>query len=305
MNTLQKSLVFGGMLFGASSFAYANCGFDSGRVSVLANEFPAMHNVVDEAATCAVGGVEFTSNMTAEYRNLQVPGTQSNPAEYTTVIVNNTAIIPLLNEDTIRPLNDLVAKYGKSLKPNQLITVDGNVVAVAFMANAQHFIYRADILKKVGASVPKSYEEVLAAAKKIRAAGILEYPLSGAYKAGWNLATEFVNMYLGHGADLYEAGSAKTKINSKDGVATLKMLKSLTELYESRFPHPRFKRCSRRMGSWECGYDEFLGFDELACSWTTKDRLQQVFENTKVSGPLMVGKLVVRLPRPCGGMAGL
>ena len=41
-------------------------------------------------------------------------------------------------------------------------------MAVAFMANAQHLMYRKDVLSDLGIDVPKTYEDMLAAAEKIR-----------------------------------------------------------------------------------------------------------------------------------------
>ena len=41
---------------------------------------------------------------------------QGNPAEYTSAIIANSSIVALMNEDVIRPLDDLVAKYGKGLQ---------------------------------------------------------------------------------------------------------------------------------------------------------------------------------------------
>ena len=93
---------------------------------------------------------------------------QGNPAEYTSAIVANSSIVALMNEDVIRPLDDLVAKHGGDLKSSQLIKVNGKIMAVAFMANAQHLMYRKDVLADLGISVPKTYEEMLAAAEKIR-----------------------------------------------------------------------------------------------------------------------------------------
>ena len=54
----------------------------------------------------------------------------------------------------IRPLDDLVAKHGKHLKKNQLDRINGKIMAVAFMANAQHLVYREDVLKKIGMQPP-------------------------------------------------------------------------------------------------------------------------------------------------------
>ena len=76
---------------------------------------------------------------------------------------------------------------------------------------------------------------MLAAAKAIREAGIMEYPGALNTKAGWNLGEEFVNMYLGTGADMFMPGTAKININNAHGIATLNMLKSLAS-----YSHPDF-----------------------------------------------------------------
>ena len=47
------------------SSALAKCGINSGRISVLANDFPALHAVVSTAEECAGGGVTFSKNHTA------------------------------------------------------------------------------------------------------------------------------------------------------------------------------------------------------------------------------------------------
>ena len=134
--------------------AHAGCGISSGSVRILSNDFPALHAVNAAAETCAGGGVTVTRNETADHTNIQVPALTANPAEYTTVVVANSSIVLLMNDGLIRPLNDLVAKHGGSLKKSQLITIDGNVMAVAFMANAQHLYYRKDILEKVSVAPP-------------------------------------------------------------------------------------------------------------------------------------------------------
>ena len=171
-----------------ASAAMADCGISNGRVSVVGNEFPAIQTVGAGAMACATGSVEVKTNLTADHQKINLAGMQGNPAEYTTAIVANSSIVALMNEDVIRPLDDLVAKHGGSLKKNQLITVGGKIMAVAFMANAQHLVYRDDLLKEAGIEPPKTYEDMLAGAKKLRDMGIREYPLGGAYKAGWNLA---------------------------------------------------------------------------------------------------------------------
>ena len=209
--------------------AFAGCGIDSGRISILANDFPALHAVVSKAEECAGGSVTFSKNHTAKHQELQGPALTANPAEYTAKIVTNGSIVPLLTDGLLRPLDDLVAKHGQSLGKNQLITIDGKVMAVAFMANAQHLIVRQDILDKVGKTAPATYEQVLETAEAIRAAGIMKYPFAMLTKSDWNLGEEVVNMYIGHGGEFFKPGTAEASVNNAKGVATLEMLKALMQ----------------------------------------------------------------------------
>jgi len=110
----MKSFVRGtlacAVLLGSSSAAYAACGITDGRVSIVGNEFPAIQTVAAGAAACAGDGVEVKSNLTADHQKINVAGMQGNPAEYTSAIIANSSIVALMNEDVIRPLDDLIAK---------------------------------------------------------------------------------------------------------------------------------------------------------------------------------------------------
>ena len=228
---LRKLILASGLSITAGTAALA-CDVGA-RVSIVGNEFPAIQTVGAEAAACS--GAEVKTNLTADHQKINLPGMQGNPAEYTSAIVANSSIVALMNEDVIRPLDDLVAKHGSSLKKNQLITIDGKVMAVAFMANAQHLVYRADVLEAAGLTPPKTYEEMLSAAQTIRDKGLMQNPVGGAYMAGWNLAQEFNNMYLGMGGAFFKAGTAEPSINSEAGVKTLEMMKALSEYMNPDF----------------------------------------------------------------------
>lgn len=229
MTVFKKTLLAGSMLFASYGVANAGCDIEKGSISILANDFPALHAVVTGAEACAGDGVEFVKNHTKDHKDLMVAALTSNPAEYSSVVVANSTLVTLMNDGLVRSLDDLVAKHGGSLAKNQLITVDGKVMAVAFMANAQHLFYREDMLKEAGVEVPTSYEEVLAASKAIKEKGLADYPYIGTFKSGWNLGEEFINMYMGTGADFFKPGTAELDINNDHGVATLNMMKSLTE----------------------------------------------------------------------------
>ena len=218
-----------------ASSAWAGCGISEGRVSIVGNEFPAIQTIGAGAMECAGGGVTVETNLTADHQKINLPGMTGNPAEFTSAIVANSSIVALMNNDVIRPLNDLVAKHGQGLQKSQLVTIDGNIMGIAFMANAQHLTYRSDVLKDLGIAVPSTYEEMLAAAEKIRNYNLMANPIGGAYAAGWNLAEEFVNMYMGYGGEFFKPGTAEIAVNNQHGVDSLNMMKALSEYMNPDF----------------------------------------------------------------------
>ena len=284
---LNKKIAFAIAFAALSSSVWAGCGISDGRVSIVGNEFPAIQAVGSAAAECAGGGVEVTKNLTADHQKINVQGMTGNPAEYTTAIIANSSIVALMVEDVIRPLDDLVAKHGQDIQKHQLVTVDGNIMAVAFMANAQHLVFRADILAEAGLTPPTTYEEMLAAAEVIRSSGLMKNPLGGAYKAGWNLAEEFVNMYIGHGGEFFEPGTAKVSINNQAGVDALNMMKSLSD-----YMNPDFLTHDSNATSaeWKAGNVAIMNMWGSRVGPLKSDEVDaQVASNTDIAGPMTVG----------------
>lgn len=284
---MKRVALFCTALLWANS-AWAGCGIDKGSVRILSNDFAAMHAISQGADACAGDGVSVTQNQTTEHKDIMVAALKPNPAVYTSVVVANSSIVPLYNEGLIQPLDKLVAEYGEGLKNNQLITIDGKVMAVAFMANAQHLYYRKDILEKAGLEPPKTYEEVLAAARVIKEKGLMEFPYAANFKVGWDLGEEFVNMYLGHGGELFKPGTAQAMVNNEKGVATLKMMKALTE-----YANPDFLTFdSNASGSaWESGKTALMVAWGSRAGSILDDQgsSEEVVSNTIVAGAPTVG----------------
>ena len=268
--------------------ALAGCGLTEGSISIVGNEFPAIQTVAKGAEACAGDGVKVTANLTADHQKINLAGMQGNPAEYTSAIIANASVVSLINEGVIRPLDDLIAAHGADIPSKQLVTVDGKVMAVAFMANAQHLVYRKDILAQIGVEPPKTYEELLAAAAMIREKGIMQNPVGGAYAAGWNLAEEFVNMYLGEGGEFFGAGTAEVSINNGKGVAALNVMKSLTE-----FMNPDYLThdSNATNAEWEAGNVALMSMwgSRAGVLMDAEGSDPVVYENTAVGGPLTVG----------------
>ncbi len=258
----------------------------SARVSVVGNEFPAIQTVGAGAQACT--GAEVATNLTKDHQNINVAGMSGDPAEYTSAIVANSSIVALMNEDVIRPLDDLVAKHGGDLQSSQLITIGGQVMAVAFMANAQHLMYRSDVLEAVGADVPTTYEEMLDVAEKIRAAGIMENPVGGAYAAGWNLAQEFNNMFLGYGGSHFKDGSAEPNVNSEAGVNALNMMKALSEYMNPDFLTHDSNATNAEYRAGNVAIMNMWG-SRAASQTTAEGVIDEVKNFHSVAGPMTVG----------------
>jgi ABC-type glycerol-3-phosphate transport system substrate-binding protein len=235
MKKLLIALLFSFMSTGAYADGHSPCGVTNGSINILANEFNTYRIFMDEVKSCAGPDADFSVTHSVDHNKLQVAALSANPSEFSAKLVTNGSITPLMNEGLLRPLDDLVAKYGSNLNEKQKITIDVKIYAVAFMANAQHLWYRESILNELDIAVPSTYEEVIAAAEKIKASGKMANPYAGAFKSGWNVAQEFVNMYIGHGGEFFKSGTAQPNVNNVSGVAALNVMKKLTELSNPDF----------------------------------------------------------------------
>lgn len=225
-----KSLVLAGAMALSATGALA-CDFQNTvPVRSLTAAFEAWKAVTDAMAAC--GNVQ--AELDNEFRTKQPAAFAANPALYHIGGVANGTIVPLLKDGTIRPLDALVEKYGQQLNANQLVRIDGQIMAIGMMVNAQHLMYRTDVLEQVGMGAPATYAEMLETAEKIRAAGIMDYPVALSTKTGWNLAQEFNNLFLGAGGSFFGPGNAPT-VNTEAGVAALDMLKALAEYMDPEF----------------------------------------------------------------------
>lgn len=226
-----KKLALAGAITLLSTTAWAGCAFENTvPVKSFSAGFEAWKSVTEAMAECG----NFSAELDQEFRTKQPSAFAANPALYQIGGVSNGTITPLINEGTIRPIDDLVAKYGQNLTPNQLIAIDGKVMAVAMMVNTQHLMFRKDILDDLGIDVPVTWDDVLAAAAKIKEAGVVDYPLGGTMKTGWNLAQDFNNMFLGFGGTFVNADSTPS-VNSEAGIKALEKMKELTAYMDPEY----------------------------------------------------------------------
>lgn len=214
-----------------SMAAQAECSFKNAvPLQSLTAGFEAWKAVTGAMAECG----NFSASLDQEFATKQPAAFAAKPALYQLGGVANETLIPLLNEGTIRPLDALVAKYGQNLSPNQLIKVDGKIMAIAMMVNAQHLVYREDLLKELGVAPPKTYDELLAAAETIKASGKVAYPIGATMKTGFNLGQDFVNLFLGYGGSFFKEGN-QPNINTEAGKKALATMKALSKYMDPEF----------------------------------------------------------------------
>ena len=226
-----STLAMAGALSLFATTALADCAFENDvQVKSLSAGFEAWKAVTDAMSEC--GNVQ--AELDQEFREKQPAAFAASPSLYQIGGVSNGTITPLINEGTIRPLDALVEKHGQDLRPNQLIRINGDVMAVAMMVNTQHLMYRKDILDDLGIAVPETWDEVLAAAEKIKEAGVVDYPLGATMKSGWNLAQDFNNMFVGYGGSFVNEDSTPA-VNSEAGVKALEMMKKLTAYMDPEY----------------------------------------------------------------------
>lgn len=226
-----RTLALAGVFSLAGHTAMADCAFENEvEIKLLAAGFEAWKAVSDAMAECG----NFEAELDQEFRTKQPAAFAANPSLYHIGGVANGTITPLLNEGTIRPLDDLVEKYGADLTPNQLIRMDGKIMAIAMMVNTQHLMYRQDILDELGLEVPGSWDEVLEASAQIEEADVVDYPLGATMKTGWDLAQDFINMFAGYGGQFVDDSNMPT-INSEAGINTLETMKAMTDYLDPEY----------------------------------------------------------------------
>ena len=196
----------------------------------LSAGFQAWKSLTAEMAACG----DVTAELDQAFADKLPQALAAQPALYQIAGVANDSAPAVLDAGTIRPLDDLVAQYGQALSPNQLIKLNGHVYVIGMDVNDQALLYRADILKQLGIAVPTTWDAVLAAAAKIQQAGVMAHPLGATMKSGWNLAEDFVNMFLGFGGSFFGSDNQPT-IHTAAGLKALAMMQRLTAYMDPEY----------------------------------------------------------------------
>ena len=144
-----KKLILATGVSALATFTFAEdaCKVSGEDLSILSAAFPAVEAVQDEAAMCGA-----STERDQEHKDKINPALSASPAAYNAVIGANSTFTAANSAGLVAPITGIegVADLPAAMKIEQ----DGEVVAIAFMGNAQHLMVRADLLEATGMAVP-------------------------------------------------------------------------------------------------------------------------------------------------------
>ena len=136
-----------------------------------------------------------------------------NVPDMSTALVGQVA--EMINSDAIIPLNDLIDEIGRN-KFNEAalkeLSVEDNNYAIPLYAHAMVMWIRKDLLEKNKLEVPKTWDELYEAAKKLTKDGI--YGLSFPCGSSDFQATNFLNFYVKSGGGSLLTDDLKANLTS-------------------------------------------------------------------------------------------
>jgi multiple sugar transport system substrate-binding protein len=249
VNTMKTTLIRRSLLASAAvlailpGIAQARCdklqSVKAGEVNIIGASFPALAHIAKEMETCTQGGLKVQFKMTPQARTEteQAFASQGKSA-FDAAVVSGGVFTNLNALGQIQPMTDLVEKYKAKYKieDNMLVRVNGQVMAIAFMQNAQNLYYRKDLFDKHGIKAPATYGDMMAAAKMLKEKEpSIEFPIAQTFSKGFDSQVEFVNMFVGNGGRFFKAGSAQPDFSSEAGVKALENMRAMTQYMTPNF----------------------------------------------------------------------
>ena len=213
--------------------AFASCTEIKGKgdINILGSSMPSVMHIAKELESCNRGTIKVAVKITPEARvETERAFAAEGKSAYDAAVVSNGVYSMLSAKGQLQPMTDLVAKYKTKykLEDSMLVKSNGEVMAVAYQQNAQNLFYRKDLFDKHGLKVPTTYGEMLQAAAVLKAKEpSIDFPIAQTFAKGFDISTEFVNMYVGFGGSMFKPGSAMPAFNEEAGIKTIELMKSM------------------------------------------------------------------------------
>ena len=202
-----------------------------GNINIIGNAFPALQHISKAMEACKRPSLSVAFKMTPEARQETERAFGSGGrSAFDAAVVSMGTYSSLRSKGQLQSMTDLVEKYRAqyNIEERMLVKFNGEVMAIAFMQNAQNFFYRKDIFDKHGLTVPSTYAEMVASAAVIRAKepGI-EFPIAQTFAKGWDSGTEFANLLVSSGGRFFAAGSAEPAFDDANGERAIAVMRSM------------------------------------------------------------------------------
>ncbi len=221
--------------------AFAKCGDITGKgdINIVGSSMPSVQHLAREMETCNKGGLKVQIKITPEARTETERAFESQgKSAFDAAVISGGVYSSLMGKGQLQPMTDLVGKYKAKYKieDGMLVKQGNDVYAIAYQQNAQNLYYRKDLFDKHGIKVPTTYDEMLQAAAVIKAKEpSIDFPIAQTFSKGFDVSTEFVNIFAGFGGKMFKPGTAQPDFNSEAGVKTIELMKSMTKFMTPNF----------------------------------------------------------------------
>jgi ABC-type glycerol-3-phosphate transport system substrate-binding protein len=221
------------LLVNPASFAGSVCRESKyhADVNIVANSFPVIQHLAKVAKSCASDSLKVNVKLTSKVQNeVEIAFSSSGKSPFDAAVVSASVFNDLYSKNQLYSLKGLVSKFKDhhKIEEKMIVRMNGEPMAIAFMQNTQVLYYRRDILKRLGLSVPKTYDEMFATAaiiKKLEPA--IANPIAQCFAKGWDLATEFTNVNSSLGGRFFKEGTALPAFNSEHGVQAIELMRKM------------------------------------------------------------------------------
>ncbi len=157
---------------------------------------------------------------------------------YDLILIDDPKAMQYQQAGWLEDLDAMYKKAGKAVDSDFISTTTdlcrypngpkGKLYALPFVGNVSLFAYRTDLFAKYGLAAPKTWNDVLVAAKKISESDPSVSGVSFRGVKGNPILTAFLPIFWSFGADFFDA-SGKPTVNSPEAVKALKFFLELAK----------------------------------------------------------------------------
>jgi multiple sugar transport system substrate-binding protein len=163
---------------------------------------------------------------------------KSGTGTYDLILIDDPKAMQYQQAGWLEDLDAMYKKSGKAVDADFISTTmdlcrfpngsKGKLYSLPFVGNVSLFAYRTDLFAKYGLPAPKTWNDVLAAAKKISESDPSVSGVSFRGVKGNPILTAFLPIFWSFGADFFDA-SGKPIVNSPEAVRALKFFLELAK----------------------------------------------------------------------------